>query len=185
MKKIVLVSVLLFLIFGSLYSQTTTVSGKVTMVGNPPLEPIPVPGLVYAIESGPINYIITLNGYWQWGDGPLVIDTYTFEMEDPIIVEGIVSVKQDIWGEDYYEVEVISVVPVSINDELTTLSNISIYPNPTTGKIYLEEENTIKVYNLKGALLQETFGNQVDLSAYPQGVYLLQVNDGWVKVVKE
>ena len=63
--------------------------------------------------------------------------------------------------------------------------NILSYPNPTVGKVYIEIESNIKVYNMRGALLQETFGNQVDLSVYPQGVYLLQINEGWSKVVKQ
>ena len=61
---------------------------------------------------------------------------------------------------------------------------IKVYPNPTTDKVYIEKESAIKVYNLQGALLQETFGKQVDLSAYPQGVYLLQVEGKVIKVVK-
>jgi hypothetical protein len=64
-------------------------------------------------------------------------------------------------------------------------SNIKIYPNPTTGKVYTETESDIKVYNLQGKLLQEAFGNQIDLSNYSQGVYLLQVNGSWRKVIKQ
>ena len=60
-----------------------------------------------------------------------------------------------------------------------------IYPNPTTGKVYTETESNIKVYNLRGMLLQDIFSNQMDLSYYPQGVYLLQVNGSWSKVMKQ
>lgn len=63
--------------------------------------------------------------------------------------------------------------------------SIKLYPNPTTDKVFLETECNIKVYNAQGTILQELFGNQVDLSEYPQGVYLLQVNDVSVKVRKQ
>jgi hypothetical protein len=62
---------------------------------------------------------------------------------------------------------------------------LKIYPNPTTGMVYTGTESDVKVYNSQGVLLQSIFDNKVDLSAYPQGLYLLQVNGTWVKVVKE
>jgi hypothetical protein len=70
-------------------------------------------------------------------------------------------------------------------DEIIEDDAIKIYPNPTNGKVYIETERDIKVYNQQGELLLETFGNQVDLSTYPQGMYLLQINGRWSKVVKQ
>jgi hypothetical protein len=78
-----------------------------------------------------------------------------------------------------------NIVGVDVAIEPIEDLSIKIHPNPTTGKVYIETESVIKVYNQKGALLQETFGNQVDLSDYPQGVYMLQVNGNWTKVVKQ
>jgi hypothetical protein len=62
---------------------------------------------------------------------------------------------------------------------------LGVYPNPTTGKVYLQTAGSIKVYSLQGALLHETSGTETDLSAYPQGVYILQAGSQTVKVVKE
>jgi len=86
----------------------------------------------------------------------------------------------DVWKE-------FNIVGVEVGiDELPMTSyELRVYPNPTTGKVYIETESKIKVYNQQGQLLQETFGNQVDLSTYPQGVYLLQVNGRLRKVVKQ
>ncbi|MCL2327493.1 MAG: leucine-rich repeat protein [Bacteroidetes bacterium] len=64
-------------------------------------------------------------------------------------------------------------------------AQISIYPNPTIGVVNISEPSEIKVYSLQGALLYETFGTQVDLSAYPKGVYQLYINGEVVKVVKK
>jgi hypothetical protein len=60
-----------------------------------------------------------------------------------------------------------------------------IYPNPTSGKVYLSTESYVKVYTIQGKLLMETFDKEVDLSQYAHGMYFLQVNERWVKVVKK
>ena len=73
-----------------------------------------------------------------------------------------------------------TIPPINSNGNITIL-----YPNPTTHTVFLETESNIKVYNMDGTILQELFGNQVDLSAYPQGVYFLQINGVWNKVVKK
>ncbi|MCL2041227.1 MAG: T9SS type A sorting domain-containing protein [Bacteroidales bacterium] len=147
-----------FLIFGNLYSQIVTISGETTSVPNPCHTEPCVPGLVYAIETDSINYIITLQGYWKWPDGPLVIETYSFDIGDPITVEGVVSVKQDIWGKDYTEIEVLSVIPVSI-DDITSRSDISVFPNPSKGSINIESQNkqikNIEIIDLNGEKLLE------------------------------
>jgi len=64
-------------------------------------------------------------------------------------------------------------------------SVISVFPNPTTGVVYFNAVNNVKVYSQQGALLQEKTGDSVDLSNYASGVYLLRVGSEWVKVVKK
>ena len=77
-----------------------------------------------------------------------------------------------------------------IEDDITDIlaySNPSfpIYPNPTSGTVYLPTECLIKIYTIAGQLLQETVGKEIDLSTYPQGMYFLQTANGWTKIVKE
>ena len=62
---------------------------------------------------------------------------------------------------------------------------LPIYPNPTTGMVYFPTESNIRIYTIMGKLLQETFGKEVDLSAYPQGMYFLRTENAWTKVIKE
>ncbi|MDR0412375.1 MAG: M6 family metalloprotease domain-containing protein [Dysgonamonadaceae bacterium] len=64
---------------------------------------------------------------------------------------------------------------------------VDVYPNPTTGKVYVENAGgaEIRVYNLPGELLLRTGQNSVDLSGYPKGVYLLQVDGQSRKIVKQ
>ena len=68
---------------------------------------------------------------------------------------------------------------------ISVSSGIQVYPNPTIDIVNIEEQAEIKVYSLQGALLQKTFGTQVDLSSYPRGVYQLQVNREIIKVIKK
>jgi len=62
---------------------------------------------------------------------------------------------------------------------------ISVYPNPTTDKVYLSTGANVRLYTQQGVLLYIGYGNEIDLSAYPQGLYLLKINgDTVVKLVK-
>jgi hypothetical protein len=66
---------------------------------------------------------------------------------------------------------------------------IKIYPNPTTGTIYLSEPANITLSDLSGILLlEEKNTNQLDISALPAGMYFLHFgenNNQIVKVIKE
>jgi len=62
---------------------------------------------------------------------------------------------------------------------------INVYPNPTVDKVYLSANADVKLYTLQGVLLYSGYGNEVDLTDYPKGVYILQVNGQTaVKVMK-
>jgi len=61
----------------------------------------------------------------------------------------------------------------------------NVYPNPTTDKVFLSAPANVKLFNQQGTLLQSSYGNEIDLSAYPQGLYILQIHGGRVvKVVR-
>lgn len=60
-------------------------------------------------------------------------------------------------------------------------SDVLVHPNPTNNQVTLTIKNYIgtplvKVYNTAGQLLQTTAAHQIDLQAYPSGVYLFQVH---------
>ncbi|MCK4677801.1 MAG: T9SS type A sorting domain-containing protein, partial [Bacteroidales bacterium] len=66
---------------------------------------------------------------------------------------------------------------------------IALYPNPNDGKFYLEIDRfndnlTIEVLNIQGQLIQKrlieyfgnkTFSGQIDISGYPDGIYLVRL----------
>ena len=80
-------------------------------------------------------------------------------------------------------------------DQITSNTSLQVYPNPTGGMIYIETGNAVPVEaghapslqlrTPQGQLLLETTGNELDLSAFDTGVYLLQVNGDTVKVVRK
>ena len=80
---------------------------------------------------------------------------------------------------------------LSIEDSGTkNSSSIKIYPNPTTGKLYISGvySGTIEVYDSIGkSLIKKSSNtiNSVDLSTYPKGLYLVKITqETGVKVFK-
>jgi uncharacterized repeat protein (TIGR02543 family) len=71
--------------------------------------------------------------------------------------------------------------------ETVNTDKLQIYPNPTNGIVHISNADgaEIKVYNLKGELLQTTRESRVNLSGYSNGIYLLQIGDETWKVVKQ
>lgn len=61
-------------------------------------------------------------------------------------------------------------------------SNVNIYPNPTTGILYvnLDVRFEATVYNYQGQVVLRTSDNngQIDMSALTSGVYFVQINTG-------
>ncbi len=71
---------------------------------------------------------------------------------------------------------------------------IKVYPNPTKGRITVQHQSPIKllqVYNANGLLLQtirevKTTSAEIDLGAYPSGIYLLRADGKMAgKVMKQ
>ncbi len=67
--------------------------------------------------------------------------------------------------------------PVGFTESTIPEKLITVYPNPTNGLVHVEIPNqniqTIKVYDLQGQLINETFENQFNLTKYPNGTYFI------------
>lgn len=60
----------------------------------------------------------------------------------------------------------------------TASSNYLFYPNPTSDFVYLSGFNgdsKTRVYNITGKLLQSTIEKKIDLSSYPNGLYIVNI----------
>jgi hypothetical protein len=88
---------------------------------------------------------------------------------------------------DYTATCLITVINGSLSAEAPqTTPSLQVYPNPTRDKVYFSNPNGVEatLYSPQGKLLQRTHSNSVDLSSYPQGIYLLKVGILTAKVVK-
>jgi len=92
-------------------------------------------------------------------------------------------------GFDLTGVGVIHQKPVGIDNH--EMPQVFAYPNPCTGTLYIINENAerIELYNLNGQLLEmvnngDTHVN-LNMQAYPAGLYLLKVGNGVQKILKK
>ena len=80
----------------------------------------------------------------------------------------------------------------NLSVELKNAANVFVYPNPTIGFVRANQDIVlqIRVYDFNGKQLMETDASSVDLSAFKNGVYFLQLfrsdTKNWVtkRVVK-
>ena len=66
--------------------------------------------------------------------------------------------------------------------------NLIIYPNPTTGIVQIKNISNIfngmDIYNIQGKMLISTSDVEIDISTYPDGVYLFRSKDSNGKIYK-
>lgn len=70
----------------------------------------------------------------------------------------------------------------AVPEQITGPFQLPLSPNPSTGLFHLTESSEhISVYNAHGKLLFRQQGEEVDLTAYPPGVYIavLEAGKGW------
>jgi hypothetical protein len=88
--------------------------------------------------------------------------------------------------------QVTLVFNISISKELVTgnmpdneLKTLEAFPNPTSGIINLTTETTWILTDVLGHELMSGAGNSVDLSSFAKGLYLLKVDGGLLRVIRE
>jgi hypothetical protein len=77
----------------------------------------------------------------------------------------------------------------SINTALEKVDQgtIVVYPNPSQDILYIQgiEEQTLRIFNMQGNMLQTTVGTQVSVSDLPVGTYLLQIGTQVIRFMKQ
>lgn len=63
--------------------------------------------------------------------------------------------------------------------------NVSIYPNPTSGRVTFSEFLNYEVYSIIGELILEGEGLFVELESIVPGVYLLKTGKGTFRIIKQ
>lgn len=94
-------------------------------------------------------------------------------------------------GYSYYQIQQIDYDGSSMKSDLElTLfdsgeNEVYVYPNPTKGILNISQQHKFEVVNLLGRLVISGFGNKIDLSQLPVGVYVVYVNGEIHRIVKE
>lgn len=78
-------------------------------------------------------------------------------------------------------------------NELTSIEEMGeislyVYPNPvvnTLNVVGVEEDTYLSVFNLNGQCIKQEKGNLIDVTSLNKGVYILQVNNKFVKFIKQ
>lgn len=127
------------------------------------------------------------------GESATIDEDYT--IQDGIIIflkEGVYTVEMTnaaIISDPEFPAEVIVEIEVNKENSIfdSNISKIMVYPNPTTGIIYIETETVpeLKLYTQNGKLLRTVYSNEIDMTNYAQGIYFLKINDKTQKIVKK
>ena len=63
--------------------------------------------------------------------------------------------------------------------------DLNVYPNPTHNHVQWNVPTEWTLYNSLGAELAKGKGTEADLSIFTTGIYLLNLNGEFIKVIKE
>ncbi|WP_298368364.1 T9SS type A sorting domain-containing protein [uncultured Lutibacter sp.] len=85
-------------------------------------------------------------------------------------------------GDIYYIDDILQLSSSTLSIEDISLRHIKMYPNPTTGKIFisdLKDVETITIHNVLGQELKSFSAlDSIDISDLSKGIYFLQSNNG-------
>ena len=139
----------------------------------------------YSVDFTNVNFYDESNGgdtyLWDFGDG------ITSTQQDPsheysAVGTYIVSLSvTDLCGVDFM-VDTIEILSLSINDSEKENNEITVKPNPTTGRLLVssqgKEIGNLLLYDITGKQIDEwevnTNEQELNLSSLPKGVYFLQ-----------
>ena len=103
-------------------------------------------------------------------------------------------------GESVSEILISDIRNIRLNNNVSSIETdkaneakiISVYPNPASDYIYLtntdSEKVLISLFTIEGRLLMKTehsISEPLNISKYPAGLYLIQVNSQTVKFIKQ
>ena len=95
-----------------------------------------------------------------------VNNTVSYTFNDPVSFKAVTASSAD--------------ATLTIEDIYPLDSRISVYPNPTANRIYIQGENVLqaKLFDLRGRKVKATNQNQIDLGDITSGSFILKVTTG-------
>ncbi len=106
-----------------------------------------------------------------------------------IQVKHFTANEQGVWDSEY-EITKYFYSPFSGTGLPNTLNNnIHVFPNPVKDMLHIQYEAdalpNVKLYNLAGQLLLSSRSKQINMKEYAPGMYIIDINDKKVKIIKE
>lgn len=179
---------------------TVMIAGSYSIVGNPCLTIPCLPGVVSAVESEGIIFILTSNDH-MYSDGNFTWNDYTPVDGDSVVVRGIVTHRTDINNDSYLTVEVTGFAPYSpalVRTEMTVMSErgtrlLQNFPNPFNPVTTIAYQTTtagildVSIYNILGQKIETVVSGEKaagthtvkwNAEKFPGGIYYYVLRSG-------
>lgn len=84
-----------------------------------------------------------------------------------------------------------TILTTNNHDKLLTTTQkqkLYIFPNPVSYKLQvagLEKDVLLKVYDLQGKYILQSYGTQIDVSSIQPGIYMLKFDNSVIKFIKQ
>jgi hypothetical protein len=130
--------------------------------------------LTFSYLEGELNNIVEGNlvlelqaddDSWTTYEGTVneVKNSVSYTFNDPVSFKAVTASSAD--------------ATLTIEDIFPLNSRISVYPNPTANRIYIQGENVLRaeLFDLRGRKVKATNQNQIDLSDVTNGSFTLKV----------
>ena len=148
-----------------------------------------VEGLKYSIQDENLtltwNEVENAEEYIVRRDGEMVATQNTASFNENV-VNGIVTYTVVARNGSNYSAPAFVVVDsnVEFGEKVVSIESkkVSLYPNPTSGMLYIELDNPFDavIYNYQGQVVMREYNNdgQINLSDLSTGIYFIEIRDG-------
>jgi hypothetical protein len=184
--------------------KSVVIPASVTQIGifafsNTAIAKIDIPATVDSIEDaafGMCRHLDTVFVHWtalsDIKTSAAAFDSVTLAEIALVVPDGSKSAYKEAEPWKYMNILEINELSTSGDTNTTAVetlhaTSLQLYPNPTTGVVYIDNPDgaEVAVYSSAGALVLRTKGDKVDLSKFAAGVYLLKVGRRSGKIIKE
>ena len=73
----------------------------------------------------------------------------------------------------------------SLNTNDVKNNSVTLYPNPTDGKIYINSQyyNYAKVHDINGRIILNSSSYEINISNFKEGIYIIKLFDNFGKLI--
>ncbi len=84
-----------------------TLSGEICTLPNPPSgTDVTLPGTIFGLRVGSLEYVLLCDSHWVWSSGQLVVEGVEYQVDDVVKITGTVSETQISKSYKYFEIEI-------------------------------------------------------------------------------